>query len=166
MANVKGGAAIIFSQIVWVGAEGGRAGGVAVGIVENVIAEERKFRSGAHVGIDNELPLPKNAVGLVFKNVADIAKGPNRGRIQRIARRKGAGDGRVDIADKQSVNAAAVKIGEGEIGGLGELALEGGARLHDVWRAEIGIEAVSRADVGIDLGIGCGARLRRKIEAA
>src|SRR4029077_19511117 len=99
--------------------------GVAIGIVEDVVAKQRN-RAHAHVGIHDELVLLENALGLVL--IEDFA-----GRRQ--ARRIGVDKIRIKL-----VVAAGVEIGDGNVGDLGELALEGHTCLYYVRSAQVGIE--------------------------
>src|SRR4029077_9183238 len=109
--------------------------GVGIGIGEDVVDKERN-RAHAHVGIHDELVLLENALGL--KLVEDFA---GRGQAGRIS---------VDKIRIKLVIAAGVEIGDGDVGNLGELPLEGHTRLQDVRSAKVGI--------GHEFGFGSGGR--------
>jgi len=55
--NVKGATAIVLADVVGIRDETGRAGSVALGIVQRVIAEQLDLGSNPNVGIQNELIL-------------------------------------------------------------------------------------------------------------
>ena len=80
-----------------------------MGVIQDVVAEERDARAHAPVGVGDELILMEDAIGFVFVDVADIAEGARAaGGIVRIER---AGERRIYISRKESVDAVGVNVG-------------------------------------------------------
>src|SRR4029077_16486761 len=110
------------------------AGGVAVRIVERVIAEQRKLGVHSNATVDDELVLSEYAFGVILVYVVGISERMRSGcRIARQCAAKWC----IVVFRKELMHAARIQIGNGEIGRFRELAFEGQSRLHGVGRAQI-----------------------------
>src|SRR5258708_6566179 len=136
MANVKRGAAVVEADVVARRGKTVRAGSIAVGVVQGVVAKEGKLRAHSNAAVDDQLVLLEDAFGLVLVDGVSVAQ--RMWRCRGIAR-QGRANRRVDVFGEKLVDAAGRQIGDREIGDLRELALEGHAGLHGVRRAEIQI---------------------------
>jgi hypothetical protein len=66
----KGSAAVVGADVVGVRGKAGNSGGVAVGIVQYVVAEKLNLRSEANVGVGDQLILPEDAFGNVAVKIS------------------------------------------------------------------------------------------------
>src|SRR5206468_3558030 len=112
--------------------KGSCAGGVAICVVQRVVAEERKSRAHSNAAVDDELALPENALGLILVNVVDDSKRMRSGRG--IARQRAA-NGCIDIFREELMYAPRVQVRERKVGGFRKLAFERQSGLHGVGRA-------------------------------
>src|SRR5579859_1225868 len=108
VANIKRGAAVILRDVELIGGKTSGAGGIAVGVIQGVVAEEGNFLSDANAAVHDELVLFENSRAFVLVNIVGAAEGP-AGVVKRRSLR------RVDIAGEQSVNAARIQIGDGDV---------------------------------------------------
>src|SRR3989454_3249819 len=146
MANVERGAAVILAHVEWIRGETPRAGSIAIGVAESVIAEKRKLRSHSNAGIHNELVLLEDAFGLILENILVRAVGPQ------------AGDwiGRIQIGGEKLVDPARGQISRRQVCEFRKLAFQTDAGLDGIGSAKIGIGLIASR---IALGQ-CGRRWR------
>src|SRR6266403_1141920 len=128
VANIKGGAAIIFGRVVRIRRKIAGAARVAVRVVQSIVSKSGKLRAHSNAAVHDELVLPEDPVRLVLEDVALI-----RPRAQSVV----CGIGRVDVVREKCVDAACIQVSYGEIRGLAELALHAQTCLHGVWRAQM-----------------------------
>ncbi len=133
MADVEGGTAVILAHVEWIRGEAARAGSIAVGVVESVIAEKRKLRSHSNAAIHNELVLLEHAFGLILEDILVRAIGPQ------------TGDGirGVEIGGEKLMDPARGQVGHRQVGEFRELAFQADAGLDGIRRAKIRIELIS-----------------------
>ncbi len=113
VTNIEGSAAIVLGNVCGIGGEIRSAGGIAIGIVQGVIAEKRNREfcgpRHANAAVNNELILPEDTAG--FELVVNLTRwqGDNRsgGNLARI--------GKLSV---ELTFAARVEIGDGKVGGL------------------------------------------------
>src|SRR5579862_2546240 len=83
MPEIEGGATIIFANIVWIGRHRGGPIRITPGVIEHVIAVNRKFPAGPRIEGGDELILPEDAGALVLVYVAQVV--PKRPEADRLA---------------------------------------------------------------------------------
>ena len=108
IADVEAGAAVVRCGVELVGWEVGRAGGVGLGEVEHVEAEQRDTLRPDGV-IDHELVLVVHTAGLELIDVLVDAVGANACSGCRVV---GAGKEGIDVVGEILVNAARIHIGD------------------------------------------------------
>src|SRR6202158_4561289 len=101
MADVEGGPAVILADVEWIRRETPRAGNIALGVAESVVAGKRKLRSHSNAAIHNELILLEDAFGLILEDILVRAIGPQAGD----------GIGGVQVGGEKLVYSARVQIG-------------------------------------------------------
>src|SRR5437016_7163522 len=72
--HVESGATIIETDVVVKRRKSSGAGGVAVRVVQRVVAEERKLCAHSNAAVDDELLLPEDAFGLILVHVGGISE--------------------------------------------------------------------------------------------
>src|SRR5579884_1959749 len=145
MAGIEESAAIVLENVVLIRREAAGAGGVAIGVVESIVAEKREPRAHANATVHNELVLFEDAGGLILVDVVCRAEGA-------IVWIIGGRERCVDVPCEERVNATRVEIGDGKVCAFGELPLETDAALHRVRSAEVFIYLIEggRSDGGLD----------------
>src|SRR3984957_3601403 len=126
MPNVEGAASIILADVVRVRGEGRNAAGIALRVVQSVVAEELHLTAHPNIGVHDELLL----LEVRFRNVTIevSARGGRAGRKRgqrKIRGRTGrARKGRIGIDSNELIEAPRIQISNGECRRLADLALQ------------------------------------------
>src|SRR3954451_9610732 len=74
MASSERGPAVVLHDVVLVAGEAACAGGIAVRVVQRVVAEQGQLRAKPYVRVHDQLLLAEDAFRFVLVDVADIAE--------------------------------------------------------------------------------------------
>src|SRR5260370_26611773 len=139
VANIEGSAAIVSSNVEWIRREIRSAGSIAIGIVQSVVAEKREGEfcgpGHANTAVHDELILAEDTSG--FELVVNLTRwrGDNcAGRHLSLIRKPGV----------KLTFSARVEIGDGQVGGLRQLALQGHSSLHGLRSVHVRINVINR----------------------
>lgn len=111
------------------------ARGIAVGVVQSVVAKKRNASANAHITVDDELVLLEVARRIVLIDIVVAAERPIRG-IE-IGWERG-----VNVAREQGVDAAGIQIRECDVSAFADLFFKSDAGLHRVRVFQVRIDLV------------------------